>query len=247
MLLLFTFGGGFILYLYYLFDREGFDANMYNLYFATLNTYHYYSIRVEEVFEYYNNLVIQDQQQNNGTHSQSSNTGTSVAISTQHSTHENEIMYSYEPYKTQQTLSYYNYIPNINMIETSKNPILFLKSYVNDDYKYLQFNDISLNLNKFLPIKPLNSGMFIQIEFIYGEKTYDVSLNTILPFLVNHNYIFNKKFSKWFMQQYFNVYIENNYTIKIIDESINMFEIDESKYIYFENDGYVVKDVTEAE
>ena len=61
MLILLTFGGGFLLYLYYLFDQHGFNSNMYNIYFATVNTYHYYAIRAEEVLEYYNNLVIQDQ------------------------------------------------------------------------------------------------------------------------------------------------------------------------------------------
>ena len=126
------------------------------------------------------------------------------------------------------------------MIETSKNPILFLKSYIDDDYKYLQFNDISLNLNKFLPIKPIDKGLFIQVEFIYKGKTYDISLNSIKPFLVNNNYIFNKKFVKWFIQQEFDVLVEDKYTIKIIDETINMFELDDTEYIYLENDTYVV-------
>lgn len=242
MLLLLTFGGGFMLYLYYLYDQHGFNSNMYNIYFATVNTYHYYAIQVEEVFEYYNNLVIQDQQRNNQ-HTNSNISNTNVIISSQDSIHEDQVMYSYRPYKTQHVLSYYNYIPNIEMIDTTKNPILFLKSYINDDYKYLQFNDISLNLNKLLPIKPITNGLFIQFELIYDGKTYDISLNLIVPFLVNHNYIFNKKFTKWFMKQQFNLSIEDNYTIKIIDTSINMFEINESEYIYLENDSYVIKSV----
>lgn len=234
MLLLLTFGGGFILYLYYLMDQQGFNRNMYNVYFTSLNTYHRFAIKLEEVFEYYNNLAIEDQR--------NSNVETNIVVTAEDNTevNENEITYSYEPYKTQQSLSYYNYIPNINMIETSKNPILFLKSYVDDDYKYLQFNDISLNLNKFLPIKPIDKGLFIQVEFIYKGKTYDISLNSIKPFLVNNNYIFNKKFVKWFIQQEFNVLVEDNYTIKIIDETINMFELDDTEYIYLENDTYVV-------
>lgn len=215
-------------------DQQGFNRNMYNVYFTSLNTYHRFAIKLEEVFEYYNNLSIQDQR--------NSNVETNIVVTAEENTqiNENEITYSYEPYKTQQTLSYYNYVPNINMIETSKNPILFLKSYIDDDYKYLQFNDISLNLNKFLPIKPIDKGLFIQVEFIYKGKTYDISLNSIKPFLVNNNYIFNKKFVKWFIQQEFDVLVEDKYTIKIIDETINMFELDDTEYIYLENDTYVV-------
>ena len=231
MLLLFTFGGGFILYLYYLMDREGFNTSMYNVYFTSVNTYHYCAIKFEEVFEYYNNLVIQDQQRSNSSRSNISS----------EPVNENQVVYSYDPYKTIHTLSYYNYIPNISMIETSKNPILFLKSFANDEYKFLQFNDISLNLNKFLPLKPINSGIFIQIELNYNGKVYDISLNTITPYLVKHNYLFNKKFTKWFSQQHFDINIEDKYTIKIIDQSINMFEINETEYLYLEDDSYSVK------
>lgn len=245
MLLLITFGGGFILYLYYLLDRQGFNNNMYNLYFTGLNTYHYYAIRVEEIFEYYNNLVIQDQRQQQSTSSNVSSTDINIHLNTEttneEQSNENEIVYSYQPYKTEHTLSYYNYIPNVNMIDTSKNPILFLKSYVNNEYKYLQFNDISLNLNKYLPINPCKKTLFIQIELIYNGETYDISLNSIAPHLVNKNYIFNKKFTKWFMRQQFDVEIENNYTIKIIDDSINMVEIDDSQYIYVEDDTYHIQ------
>jgi hypothetical protein len=240
MLILLTFGGGFLLYLYYLFDQHGFNSNMYNIYFATVNTYHYYAIRAEEVLEYYNNLVIQDQSEGDSYIDRNSNDN-SVNVSTRQNIHENEVIYSYYPYKTQHTLSYHNYIPNISMIETSKNPILFLKSYVNDEYKYLQFNDISLNLNKLLPIKPIDNGLFIQIELIYDGITYDLSLNLISSFLVNNNYIFNKKFTKWFMKQQFNISIESNYIVKIIDASINMFEINETEYIYLEKDTYAIK------
>jgi hypothetical protein len=233
MLLLVTFGGGFLLYLYYLLDQAGFNSNMYNIYFASVNTYHYYAIRFEELFEYYNNLSIQDQRRET---SQESN----MIGSTQSPINENQVVYSYIPYNTDNTLSYYNFIPNINMIDISKNPILFLKSYVDDSYKYLQFNDISLNLNKFLPIKPIKNGLFIQIELFHNGKTYDISLNSIAPFLVNNNYLFNKKFTQWFAQKHFNIKVEDKYIFKIIDESINMFEINENEYLYLENDTYSI-------
>ena len=232
MLLLLTFGGGFLLFLYYLTDNEGFYRNMYHLYFSTLNNYHFCCIKFEEVVDYYNNLTI-DNQPNN------------VISTPKEQLHENKIMFSYEPYKTEHQLSYYNYAPNANMIEMSKNPILFLKSYIDDDYKYFQFNDISLNLNCFLPLLPISKDLFIQIEFIYNGTTHDISLNSIKQFLVNKNIIFNKKFVRWFMKTQFTIDVNDNYLIKIIDDSINMLEITDKQYILFENNGYVIKNQEE--
>ena len=228
MLLLFTFGGGFILFLYYLMDQENFVRNMSNVYFITVNNYHYCCIKFEEIVDYYNNLTIENQPNN-------------VIVTPAEPIHENQVMYSYEPYKTENTLSYYNYAPNANIIDKSKNPILFLKSYVEDDYKYLQFNDISLNLNFLLPLKPVSTDLFIQFELIYNGTTYDISLNTIKPFLINKNMIFNKKFVKWFMKSNFNIDIDSTYTIKIIDSSINMLELNDSQYISIEDNTYSIK------
>ena len=43
------------------------------------------------------------------------------------------------------------------------------------------------------------------------------------------------------MKQQFNISIESNYIVKIIDASINMFEINETEYIYLEKDTYTIK------
>ena len=90
-------------------------------------------------------------------------------------------------------------------------------------------------------MKPVSNDLFIQLELIYNGTTYDISLNTIKPFLVNKNMIFNKKFVKWFMKTHFNIDIDNTYTIKIIDSSINMLELNDSQYISIEDNTYSVK------
>jgi len=107
---------------------------------------------------------------------------------------------------------------------------------------FLQFEDISLNINTLLPLKPLEDNLFIQIEFVYKGTTYDISLNNLTPFIVNNSYIFNNKFTKWFMKSKFDIDVEGEYTIKIIDEAINMLELNEKQYIVFENDSYTIKD-----
>lgn len=230
MLLLLAFGGGFLLFLYYLNDTAGFNRNMYNIYFEGLNKYHSCCIRVEEVVDYYNNLPIDNQPHN-------------VISTPMEPIHENKVIYSYEPYKVEHSLSYYNYAGNANMISISKKPILFLKSYIDNEYKYFQFNDISLNLNSYLPFSTISDDLFMQIEFIFNGKTYDISLNSIKPFLINKNIIFNKRFVKWFMKTQFNIDVkdEDSYSIKIIDASINMLEVKDDEYILFENDSYTVK------
>jgi len=230
MLMFLTFGGGFLLFLYYLYDNQSFNANMYNLYFKSVNTYHSCMIQFEDLQSYYNKLTLTDVD------------NTNKIIPVDDDVNENQVVYSYEPYTLDNTLSYYSYIPNVNMIERSRNPILFLKSYVNDCYVFLQFEDISLNINTLLPLKPLEDNLFIQIEFVYKGTTYDISLNHLTPFIVNNSYIFNNKFTKWFMKSKFDIDVEGEYTIKIIDEAINMLELNEKQYIVFENDSYTIKD-----
>ena len=86
----------------------------------------------------------------------------------------------------------------------------------------------------------------MKIEFIFNGKTYDISLNSIKPFLINKNIIFNKRFVKWFMKTQFNVNVKekDSYSIKIIDASINMLEVKDDECILFENDSYTVKQET---
>jgi|TARA_B000000475_G_C16001709_1_gene449189 hypothetical protein len=187
-------------------------------------------IQFEDLQSYYNKLTLTDVD------------NTNKIIPVDDDVNENQVVYSYEPYTLDNTLSYYSYIPNVNMIERSRNPILFLKSYVNDCYVFLQFEDISLNINTLLPLKPLEDNLFIQIEFVYKGTTYDISLNNLTPFIVNNSYIFNNKFTKWFMKSKFDIDVEGEYTIKIIDEAINMLELNEKQYIVFENDSYTIKD-----
>ena len=83
MLILLTFGGGFLLFLYYLTDNEGFYRNMYHLYFSSLNNYHFCCIKFEEVVDYYNNLTIDNQPHN-------------VISTPKEPLHENKIMFSYQ-------------------------------------------------------------------------------------------------------------------------------------------------------
>lgn len=231
MFFYFTIGSSVLLFIHYLTDKEQFNRNIFKLYFSGVNNYHLCCIKMEEVFEQYNNLTISNQPHN--------------VISTQtENVNENIILYSYYPYKTEQTLSYFNYAPNASMIDETKKPILFLKSYVDDEYKYLQYNDISLNLNIYLPLRPISSDLFMQIELFHKESIHDISLSLIKPFLVNNSFILDAKFVKWFMKSNFNIDIDDNdeYTIKIIDNSINMIELSKKQYIAFENDAYIIKD-----
>ena len=231
MFIYFTIGSSVLLFLHYCSDREAFNRNMFQAYFSGINNYHLCCIKMEEIIEQYNNLTIANQPHN--------------VISTQpDEINENMIIYSYYPYKTQHTLSYFNYAPNANMIDETKTPILFLKSYVDNEYRCLQFNDISLNLNMYLPLRPISSDLFMQIELLYKDKMYDISLSLIKPFLVNNSYILNTKFVKWFMKTHLNVDIDDDeeYVVKIIDNSINMVEVKKEQYISLENDSYTIKD-----
>ena len=84
----------------------------------------------------------------------------------------------------------------------------------------------------------------MQIEIFHKESTHDISLSLIKPFLINNSFILDAKFVKSFMKSNFNIDIDDNdeYTYKIIDNSINMIELNNKQYIAFENDAYIIKD-----
>ena len=103
-------------------------------------------------------------------------------------------------------------------------------------YKRLYEKDLN-NLIKdnhfffgFLDDKP-----FLQVSFDDGVKKIDIHLE-LKPFYIDRSRILDKKFMIWFMNQFFNYNITNDYQLNIIDNNINMICLNETDYIVLRND-----------
>jgi hypothetical protein len=107
-------------------------------------------------------------------------------------------------------------------LEKIKKNTLILK--VNDNYKILKDTDYE-NINKIDEIKLEKDKLFLQVTYNDNNNNEVEIHNKIKFFAVEGNEILSKKFLLWFMKQYYNIDIQDDYRIGIIDNDVNMFDI----------------------
>tara|TARA_A100001011_G_scaffold400033_1_gene511856 strand:+ start:92 stop:697 length:606 start_codon:yes stop_codon:yes gene_type:complete len=102
-------------------------------------------------------------------------------------------------------------------------------------YKRIQnYKEILKENENFINIKK----PFLQVDFIQDNKSIEINDN-LKSFYLNGNIILDNIFMKWFMKYFYNKNIEK-YTISIIDENVNMFEIKENEKIQITDSGYKI-------
>tara|TARA_B110000444_G_scaffold260490_1_gene307672 strand:+ start:5701 stop:6321 length:621 start_codon:yes stop_codon:yes gene_type:complete len=125
-------------------------------------------------------------------------------------------------------------IPKEIFLEKIKKNILILK--VNDNYKILKDTDYE-NINKIDEIKKPKDKLFLQIT--YNDINNEVEIhNKMLFFVMEGNEILSKKFLLWFMKQYYNIDIRDDYRVQIIDNDINIFDIKDLSSIKIKKNTY---------
>ena len=107
---------------------------------------------------------------------------------------------------------------------------------INDFYKIIEKNN---NIEEQIyclsqPIKKL----FLQVDFIQNDKSIEINDN-LQKFYLKDNIILDKVFMKWFMKYFYNITVDK-YTINIIDDNVNMFEIKDDEKIKIEENGYKI-------
>ena len=83
---------------------------------------------------------------------------------------------------------------------------------------------------------------FLQVELEQNYKKIEIHENLHYFFLKN-NKLFDKNFLKWYMKYWFKIELEDTYKLHIIDNSINIFTIDQSQYIILGEKDYDIKKV----
>ena len=107
-------------------------------------------------------------------------------------------------------------------LEKIKKNMMILK--INDKYKVLKDTDYE-NISQLDNIELEKEKLFLQITYNdLNNKEIEIH-NKIKFFIVEGNEILSKKFLQWFMKENYNIEIPDNYTIQIIDDDINMFDI----------------------
>ena len=92
-----------------------------------------------------------------------------------------------------------------------------------------------------VPSCPIKYKPFLQVELEQNNKRYDIQENLDVFFL-EHNKILDNKFLMWYMNYYYNIILEKDYKLHIIDSNINLLSISPNQYIILEKNNYIIKD-----
>jgi hypothetical protein len=107
------------------------------------------------------------------------------------------------------------------------------------------FHNTSLSMDTSLPIEPCKNH-FINVEYTHPQLTHTISIDLTGMYLVN-NIVLSPLFLHYVLSlQSLPYIIDNEYSINIMDQDINMFVLTYDKYIIFDNDKYYVKEWAKA-
>jgi len=108
--------------------------------------------------------------------------------------------------------------------------ILFKHTFNNDNYYILK--------NSIEDIKTDYS--FLAVEYIDDNKTLDININNDNCFMVVGNTILDYNFVKWYIKNFKNYDIKDNYKIDIVDNQANILTLKNNNSITLNKDSYVI-------
>ena len=81
---------------------------------------------------------------------------------------------------------------------------------------------------------------FIQVELDQKDKKVDIH-GKLKPFYIEGNVLLDAVFLKWYLKEYYDIELEPEYTLNIIDRDIKLFTLNEEQSIVLKSDGWDVK------
>lgn len=130
-------------------------------------------------------------------------------------------------------------------LEKEHIPIILMKTekgyYCNILYE--MYKDARLYLSQ--EEKQSTNLKFISVNYVYGEdaeKSVPIDVNR--RFYMTGNHLFNATFVYRALKYQSQPYVFTmSYTLQIVDESANYFELKSDQYIQIEKDGYIIKKI----
>jgi len=83
---------------------------------------------------------------------------------------------------------------------------------------------------------------FVQIELVKENECIDIHKH-LDSFYIEGNILFTPAFLKWYLQKWFNVSLDEPYTLRIFDKDVNLFDLTSEQYITITKEGYEVHDL----
>ena len=103
---------------------------------------------------------------------------------------------------------------------------LILTKINNKNYQKTVDSSENFTITEFLPLEK----QFIQVEIEQNNIKQCIHEHLDSLYLVN-NKLFTKAWLKWYMKKFFNMNLEDNYILHIIDKDVNLFKIRETEAV----------------
>ena len=78
---------------------------------------------------------------------------------------------------------------------------------------------------------------FLQVECIINKIKYDIHEH-ISKYYITNNVVMDEIFMKYFMKQWYDVELDEDYELKIIDKNINLVTLEKDSKILLGKDEY---------
>ena len=117
-----------------------------------------------------------------------------------------------------------NHITNLEMVSTKING--------NEYFKIIDTDTLLADID-YLPIEK----QFIQVELEQNNKKICIHEN-LEKFYLADNKLFTKSWLQWYLTKYYGERLEEDYTLHIIDSSVNLFKINEKEFIFLTKQSY---------
>lgn len=114
------------------------------------------------------------------------------------------------------------------------------KEYSEKENKY--FGQLSDNIDDVLPKKKRLESKFMSITLVYRDNEYDINLDTPINFNVVDNVILDSAFIRWYMNEKYDIYIEDKeiYELKVMDNNVNFHSLTNISYIELKSEKYEI-------
>jgi hypothetical protein len=125
-----------------------------------------------------------------------------------------------------------------------ENPDFFIFEFVKNEKKY------GLIVDKFqenIDINTNNELLFLSVTLKHNNNEYNIDLNNPVNYYVKSNTILGNKFVKYYMNEYFNIQLTDDYKIEIMDKSLNIIHLTDKNYINITDGSYTLKNVISTE
>lgn len=117
-----------------------------------------------------------------------------------------------------------NHITNLEMVSTKIND--------NEYFKIIDADTVLTDID-YLPVEK----QFIQVELEQNNKKICIHEH-LEKFYLADNKLFTKSWLQWYLTKYYGERLEEEYTLHIIDSSVNLFKINEKEFIFLTKQSY---------